>query len=186
MSRIGKQPIPIADNVDVVIVGASVSVKGPKGELSMEVHPEIIVEKKGESIIVSPKKDKSSSALWGLTRALVANMVHGVTEGYEKRLEIEGVGYRAHVEGPAPDGAGQGKLVMQLGFSHLIEFPIPENISISVEGNAIDVSGIDKSLVGQAAAKIRAFKKPEPYKGKGIHYKGEHIRRKVGKKAAAA
>ena len=178
MSRIGKQPIPIADNVDVAIDGASVSVKGPKGELSMEVHPEIIVEKRGESIIVSPKKDKSSSALWGLTRALVANMVHGVTEGYEKRLEIEGVGYRAHVEGK--------NLVMQLGFSHLIEFPIPENISISVEGNAIDVSGIDKSLVGQAAAKIRAFKKPEPYKGKGIHYKGEHIRRKVGKKAAAA
>ena len=105
-------------------------------------------------------------------------MVKGVSEGYAKRLEIEGVGYRAQVEG--------SNLVMQLGFSHPIEFPIPDNVSVSVEGNAIDISGIDKQLVGQVSAKIRSYKKPEPYKGKGIHYKGEHIRRKTGKKATTA
>jgi len=178
MSRIGKQPIFIPDNVEVTINGGHVSVKGPKGELGIEVHPAIGIEKDNGVITVKPKNDKKSSALWGLTRSLVSNMVKGVTEGYAKRLEIEGVGYRAQVQGE--------NLVMQLGFSHPIEFPIPDNVSVSVEGNAIDISGIDKQLVGQVSAKIRSFKKPEPYKGKGIHYKGEHIRRKAGKKATTA
>ena len=178
MSRIGKQPIFIPDNVEVTIKGDQVLVKGPKGELGMEVHPAIGVEKDDKIITVKPKNDKKSSALWGLTRSLVSNMVKGVTVGYAKRLEIEGVGYRAQVQGE--------NLVMQLGFSHPIEFPIPDNVSVSVEGNAIDISGIDKQLVGQVSAKIRSYKKPEPYKGKGIHYKGEHIRRKTGKKATTA
>ena len=179
MSRIGKQPVKIPSNVEVAIDGGHVSVKGPKGALSMEVHPTILAEKKDDTILVRPKSDnKNSSALWGLTRALIANMVKGAEIGYSKKLEIEGVGYRAHLEGK--------NLVMQLGFSHLIQFPVPENVSVRVEGNVIEVSGADRQQVGQAAAKIRAFKKPEPYKGKGIHYEGEHIRRKAGKKAAAA
>lgn len=178
MSRIGKQPVPLPQNVEATIDGSHIFVKGPKGELDMNVHDAIEVKKEDDMLIVKPKHDNDSSALWGLTRALIFNMVMGVTEGYSKRLEIDGVGYKAQMQGK--------NLVMNLGFSHPIEFAIPENISVNVEGNTIDVSGIDKGLVGQISAKIRAFKKPEPYKGKGIHYKGEHIRRKVGKKAATA
>lgn len=178
MSRIGKQPITIPDKVEVTVGGNNISAKGPKGELSLEVHPSIIVEKDGSIVSVKSKRSKNSSALWGLMRALIFNMIHGVNEGYSKKLEIEGVGYRAQVQGK--------NLVMQLGFSHPIEFFIPDGISVGVEGNVIEVSGIDKQLVGSVSAKIRSFKKPEPYKGKGIHYKGEHIRRKVGKKAATA
>lgn len=177
MSRIGKQPIKIPDNVEVVISDGHILVKGPKGELSMDVHPLILVEKKDGALLVKPNsEEKNSAALWGLTRALIFNMVLGVVAGYSKKLDIEGVGYKAEVRGK--------NLVMRLGFSHPIEFPIPENISISVEGNAIEVSGIDKGLVGQVSAKVRSFKKPEPYKGKGIRYRGEYVRRKTGKKAA--
>ena len=177
MSRIGKQPIKIPDNVEVVISDGHILVKGPKGELSMDVHPLIFVEKKDGALLVKPNsEEKNSAALWGLTRALIFNMVLGVVAGYSKKLDIEGVGYKAEVR--------DKNLVMRLGFSHPVEFPIPENISINVEGNSIEVSGIDKGLVGQVSAKVRSFKKPEPYKGKGIRYRGEYVRRKTGKKAA--
>lgn len=179
MSRIGKQPIKIPDNVEVVIKDGHILVKGPRGELSLDVNPSIDVEKKDGVLLVKPNnQEKNSSALWGLTRALIFNMVVGVVTGYAKKLDIEGVGYRAEVQGK--------NLVMRLGFSHPVEFLIPENISINVEGNAIEVSGIDKGLVGQVSAKLRSLKKPEPYKGKGIRYRGEHVRRKTGKKAATA
>jgi large subunit ribosomal protein L6 len=178
MSRIGKQPIQIPVGVEVKTDGARVSVKGPKGELSTDVHPSILVENTGDALILRPKQEGDSFAIWGLSRALIFNMIKGATEGFDKRLEIEGVGYRAQVEGR--------NLVLQLGFSHKINFPIPEGINVNVKDNVIDISGIDKQLVGQVAASIRSFRKPEPYKGKGIHYKGEHIRRKEGKKAAAA
>lgn len=178
MSRIGKQPIQIPKGVEVKIDGARVSVKGPKGELSIDVHPSILVENTGDALTLRLKQEGDSFAIWGLSRALVFNMVKGATEGFAKRLEIEGVGYRAQVEGR--------NLSLQIGFSHKVNFPIPAGINISVENNTIDISGIDKRQVGQVAATIRLFRKPEPYKGKGIHYKGEHIRRKEGKKAAAA
>ena len=152
MSRIGKQPIQIPSNVDVKIEGDRISVKGPKGALSRIIHSSILVEKDENVLAVKPKESKNSSALWGLSRALIFNMVHGVSEGYSKILEIEGVGYRAQMQGE--------KLVLQLGFSHMIELSIPEGISINVDGNTIEVSGIDKYLVGQVAANIRAFKKP--------------------------
>lgn len=177
MSRIGKQPIPIPQNVEVMVENGMVRVKGPKGELVQSIHPAIEVEKKDGMIFVKPKKEKDSSALWGLTRALIFNMTRGVTEGYQKKLEIEGVGFRAQLQG--------NTLSLNIGFSHPVVYAIPEGISVSVDGNVIEVSGIDKYLVGQVAAHVRSFKKPEPYKGKGIHYVGERIRRKAGKKAAA-
>lgn len=176
MSRIGKQPINIPENVEVKIENDTVLVKGAGGELRHKIHPEITAEIADKKIVVRMKNENGSTALWGLTRALIANLIVGVSEGFQKKLEIEGVGYRAQVSGD--------KLVLTLGFSHLIEFPIPKDVTISVDKNTIEVSGSDKYAVGQAAAKIRAFKKPEPYKGKGIHYVGEHIRRKAGKKAA--
>jgi len=176
MSRIGKQPIKLPDNVEVSVAYDTISVKGPKGELSQLIHPEVDVEITDKEIIVRRKKEGNSSAVWGLMRALIANMVQGVSEGFQKSLEIEGVGYRAQLQGD--------KLILRLGFSHDIELLIPESIAVNVEGNTVQVSGIDKQLVGQIAARIRAFKKPEPYKGKGIHYVGEYVRRKAGKKAA--
>ncbi len=178
MSRIGKQPIKIPEQVEVLISGNRVSVKGPKGELTREFHPAVVVAKEDNVIVIHPRQtSRESSALWGLSRALLFNMVHGVTEGYSKQLEIHGVGYRAQVQ--------DKNLVLSLGFSHQINFPIPEGIDVKVEGNAIGVSGINKELVGQTAAKVRGFRKPEPYKGKGIRYYGEHVRLKVGKKVAA-
>lgn len=185
MSRIGKLPIKIPDNVEVTIKDGSVFVKGPKGELNQPIHPSMSVTKEDDTLLIRPaaliKGDKLEgkiSAIWGLTRALIFNTIKGVSEGYEKQLEMEGVGYKVQSAG--------NKLIFSLGFSHPVEFAIPEGIKISVEGNVIRVNGQDKQLVGQVAAKIRALKKPEPYKGKGIKYKGEHIRRKVGKKAATA
>jgi len=171
MSRIGKQPIQIPPGVEVKMDGNRIFVKGPKGELSINVHPSILVENTGEALTLRPKQEGESFAIWGLTRALIFNMIKGATEGFDKRLEIEGVGYRAEVQ--------------ERRFSNKINFPIPEGINIKVEGNVIDIWGIDKQLVGQVAASIRSFRKPEPYKGKGIHYKGEHIRRKTGKKTEA-
>ena len=176
MSRIGKQPIPLAEKVEVTIKHGRVTVRGPKGELTRLIHPSIEVTQQEQDIVVRPKNSQGTSALWGLTRSLVFNMTKGVTEGFQKKLEIEGVGYKAQVQGET--------IVLSLGFSHPVEHAIPQGITINVEGNAIEVSGIDKALVGQVAANIRASKKPEPYKGKGIHYVGEHIRRKAGKKAA--
>lgn len=177
MSRIGKKPILIPDNVEAKVEGQKVAVKGPKGELSMEARPEIKVEIKEKNIFVSPAiETKKTRAFWGLTRALLANMVKGVIEGYEKKLEIEGIGYRAKVEGQ--------DLILQVGFTHPVVIKAPQGIKFSVEKNVIVVSGIDKGLVGQMASKIRKTKPPEPYKGKGIKYAGEVIRRKAGKRAA--
>jgi len=177
MSRIGKQPIEIPEGVEVKIDQDEIRVKGPKGELAQEIPNEIEVTIKDNQVIVNPKKKtKNSPALWGLLRTLIANMVEGVINGYQKQLEIEGVGYRAILEGD--------KLVLSLGFSHSVEVTAPQGIEFKVEKNLITVSGIDKQMVGQIAADIRAKRKPEPYKGKGIHYLGEVIRRKAGKKAA--
>lgn len=175
MSRIGKKAIEIPEGVEVNIDGRKVIIKGPKGELSREVRPEIKVELKEGKIFVKPEiETKKTKAFWGLTRALLANMVKGVTEGYEKKLEIRGLGYKAKIEGD--------DLVLMVGFTHSVKIKIPETIKVSVEKNIITISGIDKELVGLIAAKTRKVKPPEPYKGKGIRYLGEEVRRKAGKK----
>lgn len=177
MSRIGKKPILIPEGAEVKIEGSAVTVKGPKGELQMQVRPEIKVEVNDGKVLVSPQREtKKTKDFWGLTRTLISNMLIGVTNGYEKKLEIKGVGYRAGLEG--------GDLVLNVGFSHPIKINKEEEISFSVEKNIITVSGINKELVGQLAAKIRKVRPPEPYKGKGIKYLDEQIRRKAGKKAA--
>ncbi|WP_340537035.1 50S ribosomal protein L6 [Nocardioides sp. GXZ039] len=176
MSRIGKLPVAVPSGVDVAIDGALVTVKGPKGTLSHQVAAPIVVEK-GDGVldVKRPDDERNSKALHGLTRTLVNNMVVGVTEGYEKKLEIVGVGYRVLSKGPT-------QLEFQLGYSHPIIFDAPEGITFTVEGpTKLGVAGIDKQLVGEVAANIRKLRKPEPYKGKGVRYAGEHIRRKVGK-----
>lgn len=179
MSRVGKKPIIIPENVGVKINDNLVMVKGPKGELQREVRPEIKVELKGREILVAPQKEtKRSNAFWGLTRTLISNMVKGVTDGYEKKLQIEGVGYKVNLEGE--------DLVLQVGFSRPVKIKKEEGIEFSAEKNIITVSGIDKELVGQVAAKIRKIRPPEPYKGKGIRYFGEEVRRKAGKKVVSA
>lgn len=178
MSRIGKKPILLPQGVTVNATDGFIIVKGLKGELKKKIVPGTSVEVKDGMILVGIiKESKKSSALWGLSRSLIANMVLGVTSGFEKKLEIEGVGFRASL-----DGNG---LTLLLGFSHPVKVEVPQGISFKVEKNTITVSGIDKELVGQTAAEIRSLKKPEPYKGKGIKYQGEIIRRKVGKKATA-
>ena len=160
-------------------MGDAVEVKGPKGTLSFTVHDSISVEQKENEIIVTPKDETvQTKALWGLTRSLVANMVEGVTAGFEKKLQIEGVGYRAAAEGE--------NLVLQIGFSHPVKLSPPEGVSFTVEGNTITVSGIDKGQVGLFASQIRKAKPAETYKGKGIKYEGEVIRRQLGKKAVGA
>ena len=176
MSRIGKLPVPVPSGVDVSIAGRDVSVKGPKGSLSLTVAEPITVEK-GEGVldVKRPDDERKSKALHGLTRTLVNNMVIGVTEGYEKKLEIVGVGYRVLSKGPA-------ELEFQLGYSHPIHFKAPEGITFTVESaTKFAVLGIDKQQVGEIAANIRKLRKPEPYKGKGVRYAGENVRRKVGK-----
>lgn len=179
MSRIGKKPIEIPHGVLVHVEGDRITVKGPKGELSRVIHPDIrAVVKDTEIQIEISRNTKRASALWGLTRSLIANMVAGVVKEFEKKLEFEGIGYRV-----ASDAAG---LTMQLGFSHPVKFPLPIGIIIKVEKNVITISGIDKELVGETAARIRSLKPPEPYKGKGIRYQGEVIRRKAGKKAVSS
>lgn len=176
MSRIGKQPILIPEGVDVKIDGQLIIVKGPKGELKREINPQIKAEIKENQIIFScASQSKKDLALWGLNRVLVANMIKGVKDGFEKKLQIEGIGYRAVLE--------DKKLILYLGFSKPVEIEAPAGIEFKVDKNIITVSGIDKQLVGQVAADIRARKKPEPYKGKGIRYFGEVIRRKGAKKA---
>ena len=180
MSRVGRKPIPIAAGVKVQKSGQNVTVTGPKGELAALVHPEIAVEIKDSLITVARSSDlKAHRALHGLWRALLANMVRGVTEGYVKKLELVGVGYRAELKGK--------KLQLMLGFSHPILFQPPEGIKIEAASQtSITISGIDRALVGQVAAKIRSFRPPEPYKGKGVKYEGEYVRRKAGKAAAAS
>jgi large subunit ribosomal protein L6 len=176
MSRIGRMPVVVPSGVDVAIDGSLVTVKGPKGTLSHTVVTPITVSKDdGVLTVTRPDDERESRARHGLTRTLVNNMVVGVTEGYEKKLEIVGVGYRVLSKGPT-------QLEFQLGYSHSITFNAPEGITFTVESpTRLGVQGIDKQLVGEVAANIRKLRKPEPYKGKGIRYAGEHIRRKVGK-----
>jgi large subunit ribosomal protein L6 len=176
MSRIGKLPVPVPAGVDVTVEDRKVTVKGPKGVLSHSVAAPITVDH-GEGVleVKRPDDERQSRALHGLTRTLINNMVVGVTEGYEKKLEIVGVGYRVLSKGPT-------QLEFQLGYSHPITFNAPDGITFTVDGpTRLGVQGIDKQLVGEVAANIRKLRKPEPYKGKGVRYSGEHIRRKVGK-----
>lgn len=178
MSKIGKKPILISENTKATLEGETIIVEGPKGILKKEISPEIEVKIEGGKIFVFPKiKTKKTKALWGTTRQIIFNMIEGVTKGFEKKLEIEGLGYKAYLEGE--------NLILEVGFSHPVKIEKPEGIKFQVEKNIISVSGIDKELVGQMAAKIRAVKEPDPYKGKGIKYFGEVIRRKAGKKAIA-
>jgi large subunit ribosomal protein L6 len=177
MSRIGRLPIPVPSGVDVAIDEATVTVKGPKGTLSHTVAPPITVQKGDDGVldVRRPDDERLSRSLHGLTRTLVNNMVVGVTDGYEKRLEIVGVGYRVLSKGPT-------QLEFQLGYSHSIVFNAPDGITFTVDSpTRLGVQGIDKQLVGEVAANIRKLRKPEPYKGKGVRYAGEHVRRKVGK-----
>jgi large subunit ribosomal protein L6 len=181
MSRVGKVPIAIPQGVTVAAKGNKVTVNGPKGKLERELHEAIQVEVADDQIVVRrPSDERLHRALHGLSRTLVANMVRGVTEGYEKGLEIRGIGYRAAVQG--------NKLTLQLGFSRPVEYEVRDGIEVGVERKGqvsfVKVSGIDKELVGQTAAEIRALRKPEPYKGTGIRYQGEQVRRKAGKTAA--
>jgi large subunit ribosomal protein L6 len=177
MSRIGKLPIPVPSGVDVTLAERLVTVKGPKGTLSHTVAAPITVAKADDGTVEvgRPNDERESKSLHGLTRTLIANMVQGVTEGYEKKLEIVGVGYRVLSKGPT-------QLEFQLGYSHPITFNAPDGITFTVDGpTRLGVQGIDKQLVGEVAANIRKLRKPEPYKGKGVRYAGEQIRRKVGK-----
>jgi large subunit ribosomal protein L6 len=178
MSRIGKAPITVPSGVEVQIQGRQVAVKGPKGELDIEVPGDITVRQDGEVLLVErPDDERQNRALHGLTRSLVNNMVLGVTEGFSKELQIVGVGYRAAAK-------GTNALELQLGFSHPVNVEAPDGISFDVpEPTRIIVSGTDKQVVGQVAANIRSYRKPEPYKGKGVRYLGEHVARKAGKAA---
>jgi len=178
MSRIGKKQINIPSGVDVKVDGRVLIVKGPKGELKQELHPAITIDiNEGIATVkVKNENDKQERSLWGLFASLLINMIIGVTEGFSKQLEINGVGMKAAVAGKV--------LTLNVGFSHPVLYDVPEGIDIAVEGNKITVSGIDKQLVGEITAQIRKVKKPEPYKGKGIKYIDEQIRRKAGKGAA--
>ena len=177
MSRIGRKPITLPDGVSVELAPGRVSVKGPKGELEQTISPEMTIEREDGTLTVQRPTDRGEHrALHGLTRSLIANMVEGVTDGYEKRLEIQGVGYRAQLKGST--------LELALGFSHPVSVQAPEGIEFEVpQATEIVVRGIDKQLVGQVAADIRKRRPPEPYKGKGIRYRGEYVARKVGKRA---
>lgn len=175
MSRIGKRPIPIPPKVTLTLDGQNVTVKGPKGELSRVLPGEVILEQEGDTLLVK-RRDESRVARQrhGLCRTLVANMVDGVSKGFERRLEIQGVGYRAQVQGK--------NLILNVGYSKPVEMKPPEGVTVAVENNTnVIVSGINKEVVGNMAAKIRAVRPPEPYKGKGIRYAGEQVRRKAGK-----
>jgi large subunit ribosomal protein L6 len=182
MSRIGKLPITVPNGVTVTINGVNVKVKGPKGELEFNFHPRAKIELDGSTLkVVRDSEEKIDKSLHGVTRTLLANMVEGVSKGFVKQLEIQGVGYRAQLAG--------SKLTLFLGFSHSIEFMAPKGIQITIDPekkNIITVAGIDKQLVGEVSAKIREYKKPEPYKGKGIRYVGEYVQRKAGKAAAGS
>jgi len=178
MSRLGKLPIKIPNGIQVSIDKGILTVKGAKGELKQELHPAIVVNINNDEIVVSVKdtEDKKQRSLWGLFRALINNMVVGLSDGYEKKLEIKGVGYKAAVSG--------NNLNLSLGFSHPVIFPLPAGISATVENNVISIKGFDKQLVGEISAQIRKFREPEPYKGKGIKYSDEVVRRKAGKAAS--
>jgi large subunit ribosomal protein L6 len=179
MSRIGKMPVAILEGVEAKQADGVVTIKGPKGELSLEAHPAMtVIVDEAEIRVERPSDEKEHRALHGLTRSLLSNMVQGVTEGFSKTLEIIGVGYRA-------DTKGKG-IVLNVGYSHTIDYVPVDGVSLECPNQTtVVVSGIDKQKVGQAAAEIRSFRPPEPYKGKGIRYKGEHVRRKAGKTAGA-
>ncbi|NJC32582.1 large subunit ribosomal protein L6 [Sphingomonas jejuensis] len=176
MSRIGKKPVPLPGGVSANINGRELAVKGPKGTLTLAMRDEIAYAVEDGGISVQPANDsKQARAFWGMQRTLVQNLVTGVTEGFTKTLEITGVGYRANAQGK--------NLKLQLGYSHDVDFPVPEGIEIKTpDQTTVQISGIDKQKVGQVAAEIRRWRKPEPYKGKGIKYRGEFIFRKEGKK----
>ncbi len=182
MSRIGKLQIEIPSGVEIKFDNGTLHVKGPKGELSLDVNPDMeLVIEEGSVSVKRPSDGREHRSLHGLTRSLINNMVEGVTKGFEKKLEILGVGYKAQVQG--------ANLVLNLGHSHPINYPTPEGIKIEIDPekkNIVIVSGIDKQKVGQVASEIRGFRKPEPYKGKGVRYLGEYVRRKAGKSAAGA
>jgi large subunit ribosomal protein L6 len=180
MSRIGRATIQIPKGVEVKLAAGSISVKGPKGELSGAIPSPIKAElADGELKFVRPDDRRENRSLHGLTRALANNMVKGVTSGFEKELEIQGIGYRADMKG--------NKLGLALGFSHPVEIDVPKGLKVTIDGTTkIKIEGVDKQLVGQFAADIRSIRPPEPYKGKGIRYVGEHVRRKVGKTGATA
>lgn len=176
MSRIGKIPVAVPSGVQVAMSGTTITAKGPKGELAVTVMDAIAATIEGGKISLAPREDtRTARAMWGLQRTLVSNMLRGVSQGYTSSLDINGVGFRANVQGP--------KLTLQLGFSHDVVYDIPKGIEIKVEKQTgIRIAGIDRQKVGQVAAEIRAFRPPEPYKGKGIRYSTEHVRRKEGKK----
>lgn len=176
MSRIGKHPIVIPDGVTVNVTGQEVSAKGQRGELKVTLVNDVEVAHTSDTITIAPRGDsKQARTMWGMSRTLVNNVVIGVSQGFAKNLEIQGVGYRAQVQGK--------KLVLQLGYSHEINYSIPDGIEVACERpTAIAISGTDRQQVGQVAAEIRAFRPPEPYKGKGVRYEGEYVRRKEGKK----
>ena len=178
MSRIGKKPVAVPKGVTVTLNGNTVSVKGPKGELARTFHPEMSLAMEGETVTVSrPSEETRHKALHGLSRTLLANMVEGVTKGYNKTLEIQGVGYKAETK---PFG-----LQLSLGFSHPVQYKAPAGIKFAVENNTVvKIEGADKEMVGQVAAELRNMRPPEPYKGKGIRYQGEQVRRKAGKTGA--
>ncbi|HWA55701.1 MAG TPA: 50S ribosomal protein L6 [Gemmatimonadales bacterium] len=178
MSRIGKKPVAVPKGVTVAVDGHHVSVKGPKGELKRTFHPEISIALAGEQVTVGrPSDEARHKALHGLTRTLIQNMVDGVAKGYTRTLEIQGVGYKAEAKGNG--------LQLALGFSHPVQYPAPAGIKFTVDNNTIvRIEGPDKELVGQVAAEIRSLRKPEPYKGKGVRYQGEAVRRKAGKTGA--
>ncbi len=184
MSRIGKKPIIIPAGVDVKIDGQNISVKGPKGSLNLNIHKlvsAVLGEADGSkavNVTVADPEDVKQKALWGLTGRLILNMVKGVTDGFAEKLEVNGIGFRAAVSG--------NKLKLEVGFSHPVEYLLPQGISAAVEKNLITISGFDKQLVGEVAAQIRKIKPPEPYKGKGIKYFDEVVRRKAGKAVKAA
>jgi large subunit ribosomal protein L6 len=177
MSRVGKQPVNIPAGVEVSLGAGKITAKGPKGELSMTIHPNVLISQNGEQLMVSVKNqtDKKNKSLWGLSARLLTNLLVGVTLGFTKQLEVNGIGYRATLSGQ--------DLILQLGHSHPIKYQIPAGIEIKVDKNIITVTGIDKQLVGQTAVQIRALRPPEPYKGKGIKYITEVVRRKAGKAA---
>jgi len=178
MSRIGRLPVPVPQGVDVQVAGQKLTVKGKLGTQVLSLHRDIDAKLEGGRVVLHPRSEnKRNRALWGTSRALLSNMVTGVSKGFSESLAIEGTGYRAAIEGKV--------LSLQLGFSHDVKYPIPEGVTIKVGGdkqNALEIAGSDKRLVGQVAAEIRAFRKPEPYQGKGVRYASEHVRRKEGKK----
>jgi large subunit ribosomal protein L6 len=180
MSRIGKRPVPLPKGVTATIAGRTITVKGPKGEITRTMHPDLTLALEDDAVAVRrPSDEPRHKALHGLTRTLVANMVEGVTHGFSRALEIQGVGYKAEVK---PFG-----VQLVVGYSHPVPYHAPKGITITVEGNTqVKVQGVDKELVGQVAAELRSVRPPEPYKGKGIRYVGEQVRRKAGKTAQAA